>query len=132
MLRQMISHQLGTGVDFVAVPPHDFDASCAFYRDVLGLERGKRWGQMPGAGVPAGNLTLAVMASEAFGQEFRPNSLPIEFRVDDVEAARAALQEQGVAFRGEILDSGVCHQAFFADPAGNPLALHHRYAPKED
>ncbi len=34
-------------------------------------------------------------------------------------------------FRGDILDSGVCHQAFFADPDGNPLALHHRYAPKD-
>jgi hypothetical protein len=30
-----------------------------------------------------------------------------------------------------VLDSGVCHQAFFADPDGNPLALHHRYAPKD-
>ena len=26
---------------------------------------------------------------------------------------------------------GVCHQSFFADPDGNPLNLHHRYAPKE-
>jgi hypothetical protein len=26
-------------------------------------------------------------------------------------------------------DSGVCHQAFFADPDGNALAIPHRYAP---
>jgi hypothetical protein len=32
-----------------------------------------------------------------------------------------------VEFRGEI-DSGVCYQAFFADPDGNMLAIHHRYA----
>jgi len=24
----------------------------------------------------------------------------------------------------------VCHQAFFSDPDGNTLILHHRYAPK--
>jgi len=42
---------------------------------------------------------------------------------------RAALQEQGIEFRGEIIDSGVCHQAIFSDPDGNPLDLHHRYAP---
>lgn len=30
---------------------------------------------------------------------------------------------------GETLDSGVCHQAFFADPDGNLLILHNRYAP---
>jgi hypothetical protein len=26
-------------------------------------------------------------------------------------------------------DTGVCHMAFFADPDGNQLMLHHRYAP---
>jgi hypothetical protein len=26
-------------------------------------------------------------------------------------------------------DSGVCHGAGFPDPAGNPILLHHRYAP---
>jgi hypothetical protein len=26
-------------------------------------------------------------------------------------------------------DSGVCHGAGFRDPAGNPILLHHRYAP---
>jgi predicted enzyme related to lactoylglutathione lyase len=62
--------------------------------------------------------------------EFRSNGVPLAFHVDDVEAARAELQEKGVEFRGDILDSGVCHQAFFSDPDGNMLALHHRYAPK--
>jgi hypothetical protein len=27
--------------------------------------------------------------------------------------------------------TGVCHMAFFADPDGNALLLHHRYAPRE-
>jgi hypothetical protein len=27
------------------------------------------------------------------------------------------------------MDSGVCHMAVFADPDGNALMLHHRYAP---
>jgi hypothetical protein len=34
-------------------------------------------------------------------------------------------------FKGDILDSGVCHQAFFEDPDGNTLAIHHRYAPND-
>ena len=34
----------------------------------------------------------------------------------------------GVNFHTEPFDSGVCHQAIFSDPAGNPLSLHHRYA----
>ena len=35
------------------------------------------------------------------------------------------------AFDGEIVDSGVCHFAFFKDPDGNALMLHRRYAPRE-
>ena len=118
-----------TGVDFVAVPAKDFEESVHFYGTVLGLPPVKRWGNMPGAEFQAGNLTIAVMEPTAFGQEFRRHSLPIALQVDDVAEARAHLEAQGVTFNGETIDSGVCHQAVFLDPAGNPLDLHHRYAP---
>ena len=42
---------------------------------------------------------------------------------------RAALEAKGVQFFGDTLDTGVCHMAFFADPDGNELMLHRRYAP---
>jgi predicted enzyme related to lactoylglutathione lyase len=51
--------------------------------------------------------------------------------VDDVAQARSRLEAAGVEFRGETLDTGVCHMAFFADPEGNALMLHHRYAPRQ-
>jgi predicted enzyme related to lactoylglutathione lyase len=51
--------------------------------------------------------------------------------VEDVEAARAELEAKGVVFDGETFDTGVCHMAFFSDPDGNNLMLHHRYAPRE-
>ena len=120
-----------TGVDFVAVPAQDFEASKQFYGEVLGLPFVKAWGSMPGAEYQAGNLTLAVMEPTAFGQEFRPHGLPIALQVDDVSAAREVLEAKGVEFFAETMDSGVCYQAFFRDPAGNALNLHHRYAPKE-
>jgi len=47
-----------------------------------------------------------------------------------VAAARSVLERRGVKFRGDILDTGVCHMAFFTDPEGNALMLHHRYAPR--
>ncbi len=121
---------LVTGVDFIAVPTKDYDAAAEFYGTVLGLPLGTRWGQMPAGEFETGNLTIAVMQSDAFGLEFRPHTHPIEFRVDDVAAARAELESRGVTFKGDIIDSGVCHQTFFEDPDGNALALHHRYAPK--
>jgi len=117
------------GTDFITVATRDFDEAVAFYGTVLGLPESKRWGDMPAAEFETGNLTIAVMQSDAFGIEFRANNHPIELRVDDVEAARAELESRGVAFKGDILDSGVCHQTFFEDADGNALAIHHRYAP---
>lgn len=118
-----------TGTDFITIATKDIDAATAFYRDVLGLPILKRWGDMPTVEFETGNLTIAVMQSDAFGVEFRANNHPLEFHVEDFEAARAELASRGVEFKGETLDSGVCHQAFFEDPDGNTLAIHHRYAP---
>jgi catechol 2,3-dioxygenase-like lactoylglutathione lyase family enzyme len=117
-----------TGTDFITVSTKDIDAAVAYYRDVLGLEEGKRWGDMPAVEFETGNLTIAVMQSDAFGIEFRANNHPIEFHVEDFDAAKGKLEASGVEFRGDVLDSGVCYQAFFEDPDGNTLAIHHRYA----
>jgi predicted enzyme related to lactoylglutathione lyase len=124
------STSLVTGVDFVTVPAKDIDESAAFYGDVLGLPFVKQWGSMPGMEYQAGNLTLAVMDPTAFGQEFQAHRLPVALQVEDVAAARESLESQGVQFVSETMDSGVCHQAIFVDPAGNSLSIHHRYAPK--
>lgn len=120
-----------TGTDFITVATEDFDRAIEFYGGVLGLQESKRWGDMPGVEFETGNLTIAIMQSDAFGLEFRAHNHPIEFRVDDVPAARAELESRGVAFEADTLDSGVCHQAFFSDPDGNALAIHHRYAPAD-
>ena len=109
----------------------DHTKAAKFYGETLGLPFVKTWGKMPASEYQAGNLTLAVMQSDAFGLEFAPSSAMVALAVDDVEATRTRLEEHGIEFRGGILDSGVCHQSFFADPDGNLLALHHRYAPKD-
>ena len=124
------STPLITGTDFITVATRDFDAAVDFYGGVLGLRESKRWGQMPAAEFETGNLTIAVMQSDAFDLEFRANNHPIELRVDDFEAAHHELESRGLEFKGETLDSGVCYQAFFEDPDGNALAIHHRYAPQ--
>jgi predicted enzyme related to lactoylglutathione lyase len=118
-----------TGVDFITVPTRDFAKASEFYGDVLGLERSKQWGDKPAAEFETGTLTIAVMQSDAFGQEFQRHTHPIALHVDDVEAARAELEGKGVAFPADTMDSGVCHMAHFEDPDGNALMLHHRYAP---
>ncbi len=119
-----------SGVDFATVFVKDYPAAVKFYGETLGLEHSVDYGKIPGGEFETGNLTLQLMDAAAIGQEFAPSGHPIALHVDDVEAARAALEAEGVEFAGETMDSGVCHMAFFHDPDGNALLLHHRYAPR--
>ena len=121
-----------TGVDFICVPTQDYDKAAAFYGETLGLPFSKRWGNLPAGEFETGTLTIAVMQSDAFGLDFERHSHPIALQVDDVAAARRELEERGVSFHGDVVDSGVCHMAYFNDPDGNALMLHHRYAPKAE
>jgi predicted enzyme related to lactoylglutathione lyase len=117
-----------TGVDFVAVPTQDYESAKKFYEETLGLPFSKQWGDMPAGEFETANLTIALMQSDAFGQEFKPHTAPLEFRVDDVAASREELEGKGVKFMMDTIDSGVCYQAIFQDPDGNVLALHQRYS----
>jgi catechol 2,3-dioxygenase-like lactoylglutathione lyase family enzyme len=124
---------LVTGVDFAMVPTTDIERSVEFYEGTLGLPCTARYGKVDGAEFETGNLTIAAFDFGAVGMESpSANKGPIAFRVDDVAAAKAELESRGVEFQGDIVDSGVCHQAYFADPDGNFLILHHRYAPRSD
>ncbi len=119
-----------TGVDFITVPTRDFEKASDFYGNVLGLERSIQWGDRPAGEFETGSLTIAIMQSDAFGMAFEAHSHPVALHVDDVAAAREELEAQGIVFRGDTMDSGVCHMAHFADPDGNALMLHCRYAPR--
>ena len=118
-----------SGTDFVCIPCTDIEEARKFYGETLGLEFGKQWGEMPGFEYETGNLTIALMQSDAFGQEFAPHTHPIALHVDDVHKAREKLEEKGIEFAADTMDSGVCHMAHFQDPDGNVLMLHNRYAP---
>jgi catechol 2,3-dioxygenase-like lactoylglutathione lyase family enzyme len=118
-------------VDFWTVPVTDMERAKKFYGETLGL---------PQIGDEAGfpefklgdNGFLYLLSLEAIGSAFRaPHDAGFALRVPDVAEARRELEEKGVVFRGDILDSGVCHMAFFADPDGNQIVLHRRYAPND-
>ena len=116
-------------VDFVAIPTRDMERAIAFYRDVIGLPQSA----YAESEFEAGNVTLMIWAPEEQGHEFRNNGQgDVALRVPDVAAARAELEAKGIAFVGDMLDTGVCHMAFFADPDGNSLMLHRRYAPRQE
>jgi len=113
-------------LDFVGVPSTDAERSMAFYVDTLGLRQDGQnefW---------AGETCFGVWEPTSFGMEFAPQQNGhLALHVDDVAEARKELEAKGVEFQGDILDTGVCHMAFFTDPDGNDLMLHHRYAPAD-
>jgi predicted enzyme related to lactoylglutathione lyase len=125
------STQLITATDFISVPTRDIEAASRFYGDTLGLPRSVYLPERHFAEFETGNLTLSIINAERMGLEYEPNKNYVALHVEDIEAARKALEERGVTFNGEILNTGVCHMAFFADPDGNRLMLHHRYMPRE-
>ena len=114
-------------LDFVAVPSRNAARSRSFYVDSLGLRPDDHaqfefW---------VGDTCFCIWEPEARGMPFAPQKTShLALHVDDVAAARAVLEERGVLFMGDTLDTGVCHMALFADPDGNGLMLHHRYAPR--
>ena len=120
-----------TRTDFVFLPITSFEKADEFYAGVLGLECSKRYRNGIGGEFETGSLTIQVVDMAKIGREFAPSRGAIALHVDDVEDARAELESRGVKFNGEILDSGVCYQAFFEDQDGNMLILHNRYAPPD-
>ena len=118
--------------DFVGIPTQDLERSERFYEHVLGLRRNPN--HSPGwPEFETGNVTLLLTDVAKTGQTFSPNVGAVALRVPDVGAAMERLRGAGVEFQfGEVYDSGVCHMAFFQDPDGNGLMLHHRYAPYRD
>ncbi len=115
-------------LDFIAVPSQDAETLRSFYADTLGLRpdpqaRFEFW---------AGDTCLSIWEPGRQGRPFAPQKNGhIALGVEDVAAARAELEGRGVTFNGDTFDTGVCHMAFFNDPDGNDLMLHHRYAPRD-
>ena len=118
-----------TKVDSVGIPSRNTERSRRFYVDTLGL----RPDQQAENEFWVGETCFGIWEPERFGLKFQPTKNGIALlRVDDVAAARAELEEKGVEFAGETLDTGVCHMAVFCDSDGNELTLHRRYAPYAD
>ncbi len=129
-------HRLVIGVertDFIGVPVTDRARAVEFYGETLGLKRNplahEEWPEFE-----TGNVDDPA-------QHARADRCPVQPEQHGDRAARAGRRRR--RWRGsrrpastfafpEAYDSGVCHMAFFKDPDGNSLILHHRHAPYSD
>ncbi|MGH2835216.1 MAG: VOC family protein [Solirubrobacteraceae bacterium] len=125
-----MAENLIEGVDFVGVSTKDLPKAVEFYENTLGLPRAVYMPERNYAEFETGNVTLSVIDADKMGIGHSVRGQHIALHVADVGEARRRLEERGVQFEGDIFDTSVCHMAFFKDPDGNPLMLHHRYAPR--
>jgi catechol 2,3-dioxygenase-like lactoylglutathione lyase family enzyme len=112
-------------VDFVSFLTQDIQRARSFYAETLGLQietEGEHDLEFS-----CGQVTLDIFDPSSIGQPFAPSPAGIALRVDDVDAARAELESEGVVFDGDSIVTGVCKQAWFKDPDGNALMLHRRF-----
>ena len=116
--------------DFISVPVTDMERATRFYEETLGLPRISERGFPQ---YPLGeNVSVYLIRMEDVGSSYSgPHTAHVALRVADVAETRRELEAKGVEFEGDILDTSVCHMAFFKDPDGNQFMLHRRYAPRD-
>ena len=120
-----------------------------FDPDAFGHVRGQTPTSPEGTMVDLDVAGFATVTADGIEIEKAPDGVTFEPLTDDCErlyslvgwdekfaAHNAAMWKngllvvvpKGVVFNGPTRDTGVCHMAFFADPDGNQILLHRRYA----
>lgn len=119
-----------TAIAFTGYPVTDLPRARAFYEQVLGLKstvvfehQGKHWIEYD---IGSGTLAISNMSAEKWKPSADGPAVALE--VGEFDGAVAALKAANVKFVLEAMDSGVCRMAIIADPDGNALCIHHRYA----
>lgn len=116
----------------VAVGVTDLGRAVAFYRDILGAQHVATFDP---PGLAFFDLEGTRLLLDQVAAEYAGAGLPLYFRVDDLEAAVAALRARGATLEHDPQmihrdETGVLGavgietwMAFFRDPDGNVLAL---------
>jgi CreA protein len=106
----------------ISVGVSDFDSALAWYRGNLGFELVYKldeygWGEVK---TPFGeDVTIGIGQTE----EVKPGSTVPTFGVKDIDAARTALEANGVEVDDTSEVPGMVRLATFYDPDGNPWML---------
>ena len=113
-------------IAFTGIPVTDIARARAFYENVLGLKptmesAGGMWIEYD-----IGATTLGI---GSYGEQWQPSpqGTCVALEVDDVDAAIAHLQANGVTIFMAPMDSPVCRFAMICDPDGNKIIIHKRH-----
>jgi len=113
------------GIDLSGYMCKDAARAIAWYRDVLGLEPARVYGEGRGAeyDLPDGT-TFGLWGGGGKAMPFQPSN-GILFAVDDLDVAKHDLADRGIPIVAEFT-TPVCRMAGLADPEGNLVFLHER------
>lgn len=107
------------GINVVFYWVTDIDRSTSFYRDVLGLTPGPRFGDWQEFFIEGGTR----FAIHGGGSRVERPTGQLSFQVDDLDAAINHMRSQGSEPLGAITDTGTNRFADFTDPDGNVFQL---------
>lgn len=107
------------GINVVFYWVTDLDRATAFYRDVLGLAPGPRFGDWQEFFID-GSTRFAIHGG---GKAVERPTAQISFTVADLDEAIDHMRAQGSEPLGAVTNTGTNRFADFADPDGNVLQL---------
>ncbi|HMM29688.1 MAG: VOC family protein [Chloroflexota bacterium] len=105
------------------IPAQDRDLSARFYQDVFGWEFNHVEQPSPYTLVMAGNVGGGL---PDVGEGYQPGDVVLYLDSDDIEADLKRIEAHGGKALSPCFPVGdFGEMAFFADPAGNRLAIYH-------
>jgi len=116
---------------FTGYPATDLSVARKFYGEILGLPEGMVFEHEGVVGwveysIPGGHTLAITQANDQWQPS--PNGGGLCFEVEDLDAAVAKLERQGVTIVLPVQEFPVCRMALIADPSGNTIALHQKKA----
>ena len=119
-----------TGVDFVSLATRDLERAVAFYGPTLGLRRSAYMPERNYAEFETGTVTLGIVNPERVGVG-SSSGARVTWRCRSTTSPPPGPSSRHAASRSRARSSTrASAMAFFADPDGNAVMLHHRYAPR--
>jgi catechol 2,3-dioxygenase-like lactoylglutathione lyase family enzyme len=110
----------------------DLDRSLSWYRDILGFDLLYRRDDIAWAELATGVARVNVGLSER-QEAGGAGGATLTFGVEDIDAAKAALDEHGVRQDGEIMEiAGLVRLLTFFDPDDNALMFYEDLAQAHD
>jgi catechol 2,3-dioxygenase-like lactoylglutathione lyase family enzyme len=110
------------GLTWLGLRTSQFEEMVAFFRDVMGMQPIRNEPEIAGFQLSDGTQVELYRLEEEFHAFFTTGPV-VAFRVDDVAAARAAMEAEGIEFIGPIQRAGKTSWNHFRAPDGTVFEI---------